>query len=89
MLTVLLAVLVFVAVMALISVGVILGKRTPLRGSCASVGHESHGPGEVCGACTCGAAAVSGPENGVPPGGAVGCGPVDGTSPPATGRSAK
>jgi hypothetical protein len=81
---VLLAILIFGAAAALIAVGVILGKRTPLRGSCGAAGHAPHGSGETCGACTCGAA----PENGVRPEGGIKCGPAEEAPPEQTGRSA-
>ena len=83
MVTVLLAIGGFLAAVALISVGVLLGKRTPLRGSCASVGSVPHGPEERCDECTCGVV----PQTGVPPGGEVACDATDPATHDRVGRS--
>lgn len=48
--TVLLAIVGFAVLMTFIGIGVLLGKRTPLKGSCSSVDGGEQG---ACDACTC------------------------------------
>lgn len=59
MFTVVAAIVVFVMVALLLALGIVLGKKTPLKGSChagAANGKGGvQGEGDVCDSCTCGA----------------------------------
>lgn len=55
MLTVALSAIGFAAVMTLIGLGTLLGKRTPLRGSCEEPLDDPEQKESCCPSCTCGA----------------------------------
>lgn len=55
MLTMTLCAIVLAAVMALLGLGTLLGKRTPLKGSCKAALNDPEQGGSCCQSCNCGA----------------------------------